>query len=217
MQKVLSGNVKQHAGFGETEIVSINKVLQKKIKQVYLMPEMPAPSEEALAAIQEADAILLGPGSLFTSIIPNLLVDGIARAIREAAAKTIYISNIMTQPGETDHFSLSGHIEALEQYLGAGVIDHVITNKQKVPPYVVQLYKEEDAYPIVNDYENLGHGLRITAANLVKLNREKHLIRHDSDKLGMVIKRVVEGDEEGEGNPVLETTGALSVNDLYLN
>ena len=82
---------------------------------------------------------------------------------------------------------------------------------------MVQLYKEEDAYPIVNDYENLGHGLRITAANLVKLNREKHLIRHDSDKLRMVIKRVVEGDEEGEGNPVLETTGALSVNDLYLN
>ena len=201
---------------GETEIVSINKVLQKKIQRVYLMPEMPAPSEEALAAIREADAILLGPGSLFSSIIPNLLVDGIAQAIREAEAKTIYISNIMTQPGETDNFSLSGHIEALEQYLGAGVIDHIITNKQKVPPYVVQLYKEEDAYPIVNDYENLGHGLRITAANLVKLNREKHLIRHDSDKLGMVIKKVVQGDEE-EDNQVLETMGALSVNDLYLN
>ena len=92
------------------------------------MPEMPAPSEEALAAIQEADAILLGPGSLFTSIIPNLLVDGIARAIREAAAKTIYISNIMTQPGETDHFSLSGHIEALEQYLGAGALKDYINS-----------------------------------------------------------------------------------------
>lgn len=77
-----------------------NKVLQKKIQRVYLMPEMPAPSEEALAAIREADAILLGPGSLFSSIIPNLLVDGIAQAIREAEAKTIYISN--TDPARGD-------------------------------------------------------------------------------------------------------------------
>lgn len=176
---------------GETEIVSTNTMLQQKIVQVGLTPEHPKPSEAAIDAINDADVILLGPGSLYTSLIPNLLVDGIAEAIRNSKAQKIYISNIMTQPGETEGYTLSEHVRVLEQYLGGEILHTIIANRNAMPPYILQLYKEEGAYPVQNDYTSLRRGFHILESYQAKINREQHYIRHDSDKLAQLIRKAI--------------------------
>ena len=105
----------------------------------------------ALEAIGEADLILLGPGSLYTSVIPNLLVDGIADAVRASDALKIYICNIMTQDGETEGMTASDHVKALLDHSGPGLVDLCLCNSAPVRPGLVERYREEDAAPIVVD------------------------------------------------------------------
>ena len=132
------------------------------IKRVYLRPGDATAYPEALKAIAEADLIVLGPGSLYTSIMPNLLVDGIASAIRESNARKVYVCNVASQPGETDGYDLSRHVRALQDHVGNGLFQYVLANDHLLP-----LPAEWDVNAIEVDQASLaarrsagGHGRR---------------------------------------------------------
>lgn len=136
---------------GESKIFEFKKAQDCRVKNVRLLPEHSAALPEAVRAIGEADLILLGPGSLYTSIIPNLLVDGIADAICKADALKLYICNIMTQDGETEGMTASDHVAALLNHSGPGLIELCLCNSATVRPGLVERYREEDAIPIQVD------------------------------------------------------------------
>ena len=173
---------------GEIQIVDYSKKTRSKIKNIVLTPADPDAAPDALEAIDNADAIILGPGSLYTSIIPNLLVHDIPKAIQRAKAKVIYISNIMTQPGETVGFGVYDHIVELEHYLGKGVIDTVIINSQQVPRDWLKMYLEDEADMIGFDpLDFKDDEINIIEAPVMRINETKKVIRHDSDKLAEII------------------------------
>ena len=136
---------------GESKISAFKKEQDCRIESVRLLPEHPKALPEAVRAIGEAELILLGPGSLYTSVIPNLLVDGIADAVRTSDALKIYICNIMTQDGETEGMTASDHVKALLDHSGPGLVDLCLCNSAPVRPGLVERYREEDAAPIVVD------------------------------------------------------------------
>lgn len=136
---------------GESRIFSFKKAQNCRIREVRLLPEMPPALPAALEAIRQADVILLGPGSLYTSVIPNLLVDGISDAIRNSRAMKIYICNIMTQDGETEGMSAADHIAALLKHGGDGLIDICLCNSEPVSRRLLERYSREDAEPMLVD------------------------------------------------------------------
>jgi uncharacterized cofD-like protein len=151
----------------------------KKIKRVFLEPSDASPLNEALLAIADADAILIGPGSLYTSIIPNLLVRGLFSAVSRSTAPKIYICNVMTQPGETDGFAASYHVQAMYQHVGEAFLDTIIVNSAKLPLHVLEKYAEKGAKPVRCDLKQLRQlGLQIVAKPLVTF--EDGYLRHDA-------------------------------------
>ena len=125
------------------------------IKHVYLEPSNLKPLPAAVHAIERADFILIGPGSLYTSIIPNLLVKGIGQAIIRAKGEKIYIANLMTQQGETIHYTASQHIEAIHAHVGEPFIESMLINEKELPSTIYEHYREEDAEPVTFDVEKL--------------------------------------------------------------
>lgn len=171
---------------GETEIVEACKLQRKTIKRISLTPVIPKAYSKAVAALCEADIIVLGPGSLYTSIIPNLLVSGICDAIKESHAQVVYVSNIMTQPGETDGYTLKKHIDVLETYLGKGIIDTIIVNDQVIDESVLFWYDQDGAQQVLIDVGPTAD-LRIIGSSLVTIDQREHYIRHNPDILAEVI------------------------------
>ncbi len=161
----------------------------QRIKRVFLRPDNCAPVPEALTAISDADIIILGPGSLYTSVIPNLLVQGMADAIAKSPAVTVYVCNIMTQPGETDGYTASDHIRAIHQHAGSGLIDYVIINLKDVPKKLLRKYKEDGAVPVQPDLKE------IERMNVIPVKRnlvlETDVVRHDPDKLAVTIMELI--------------------------
>lgn len=137
---------------------------------------------DAAQAIREADLIVLGPGSLYTSIIPNLLVPGIADAIRQSRALKVYVCNIMTQPGETDGYAVSDHVKALVDHAGYGLIDICLVNATPVPEQILRRYQEQGAGPVgVDPKEAQRLGVAVVQADL--LETENGLVRHNSKQV----------------------------------
>ena len=136
---------------GESKIFRFKKEQDCRIHSVRLLPERPPALPAALEAIADAELILLGPGSLYTSVIPNLLVEGIADAVCHSKAVKLYICNIMTQDGETEGMTASEHVAALLKHSGPGLVDACLCNSAPVRPGLVERYREEDAAPIVVD------------------------------------------------------------------
>ncbi len=136
---------------GESKIFQFKKEQDCRIKEVRLLPENPPALPEALRAIQEADLVLLGPGSLYTSVIPNLLVSGIVDAVCACPALKIYICNIMTQDGETEGMTAADHVAALLRHGAPGLVDICLANSATVRPGLIEKYRAEDAAPIVVD------------------------------------------------------------------
>ncbi|EIW20984.1 MULTISPECIES: gluconeogenesis factor YvcK family protein [Pelosinus] len=170
---------------GESQIPLVNK----RIARVYLQPEETMPVESSLEAIRDADAIILGPGSLYTSILPNLLVRGVADTLRKSQAVKIYICNVMTQPGETDGYSASEHVQAILDHVGPGVIDYVVINNQNVAEELQQKYADQGAYPVKNDAEKVeAMGIKVTQADVIN---ETNLVRHDPLKLSRTIVSMI--------------------------
>ena len=143
--------------------------------------------EDVIAAIKSADLIILGPGSLYTSVIPNLLVDEIAQEIVKSKAKKIYVCNIMTQPGETDGYSVSDHVKALMQHANSRrIIDAVLVNNC-LPMNVDEKYEQAGSYPVKLDCEKLKKlGVTLCCKKLIEDSKEG-LVRHSSHRVARAI------------------------------
>ena len=162
-----------------------------RIKKVFLRPSRCLPLAEALFAIRSADAVVLGPGSLYTSIIPNLLVKGIPEALAKTPAPKIYICNVMTQPGETDGYTASGHLEALFAH-GGTAIDYAVVNTGPVPPKLRVRYLQMGANPVAADMEEIERmGVHAVGADLV---HKTEVVRHHQDKLAQTVLRLTFAD-----------------------
>ncbi|OON95240.1 MAG: hypothetical protein ATN36_08940 [Epulopiscium sp. Nele67-Bin005] len=173
---------------GETEIVTYGKINQIMIEKIVLTPQNPKPTPDVLEAIEEADIILIGPGSLYTSIIPNLLVEKVAEAITKSNAHKIYIANIMSQPGETTGFTIEQHIEALEKYLGKNSINSVIVNSRYIEPEYINKYAEEGAHLLKwNEDHSIWRNMERIEKPLAKVDNKKLYIRHDTYQLAKAI------------------------------
>ena len=173
---------------GESKIFYAKKINDCRIRQVRLVPEHPQALQDSIDAIRQADIIVIGPGSLYTSIIPNFLVDGISEAIRSSGAVREYIQNIMTQDGETDGYTGEDHVRALLEHAGGDVIDVCIANNAPVPEKWLAPYRQEGVGPIEVDragIEALG-----VAVREFPLCRPGRYIRHDADALSRDILSV---------------------------
>ena len=169
---------------GESKICDVKKQQDCRIHHVELIPAKPKALPAALEAIREADLLLLGPGSLYTSVIPNLLVAGVPEAIRESDALKIYICNIMTQDGETEGYTAADHLEALMDH-GAKV-DLCLANSAPVGEGLVERYRAEDAAPLVVDRERIAAmGLELVERPVASEGGD--YARHDPDKLAAAV------------------------------
>lgn len=159
------------------------------IERVFINPTSPIPSSKAINSIRKAKAIVLGPGSLYTSIIPNLLVKDITKEILNSKAKKIYVCNIMTQPGETNNYKVSDHINAIIKHTGYNIIQYVIVNIEEIPPNLLSIYKKKNSYPVKIDEENLKkYDIILIKEKLLSI--ENNFIRHNSEKLAEVILKI---------------------------
>ena len=154
---------------------------RQRIERVWLEPRRVKPLAGALDAIRRADLIVLGPGSLYTSIIPNLLVAGVAEAIRRSRATRVYIANIMTQPGETDSYSVADHVRAIYAHAGGRIFDWVVVNNQQISAKLLKRYQAEGAEPVRAEVRELQKlGVRSMFDHLVA---EGAVVRHDPARL----------------------------------
>ncbi len=156
-----------------------------KIKRIYTDPAECAPLKDVIKALKEADLIIIGPGSLYTSVIPNLLIKEIVKTIAASRAKKLYVANIMTQPGETDNYALSDHINAILSHAGNKNIMETVLINNYLPENLAQKYEEQDQYPVKMDVENL-QGLKVFSRKLIEESKDG-LVRHSSNKLARAI------------------------------
>ncbi len=170
--------------FGETQITAS----RAPIRRLRLEPEQCLPLPEALAAIRSADVITIGPGSLYTSILPNLLVARVAQAIGQARATKIFICNLMTQPGETDGYTARQHIETVKRYAPEIAFDYVVVNNRPISPEQAEAYAAEGAHQIgLQDHlleKEFGSESEVIRADLLD---EGEKVRHNSEKLARVV------------------------------
>lgn len=162
----------------------------KKIKRVFLTPDNVKPLPEAIQAIRAADLIIIGPGSLYTSILPNLLVPKIGDEVRRAKAKKVYICNLMTQAGETHDYTASDHVRAVYNHLNEPFIDTILVNSEDIPEEIQKRYSEEDAKPVHFDVSNLYDlGLEVIYGEIVSL--ENGVIRHDTNEVAKILYSIL--------------------------
>jgi uncharacterized cofD-like protein len=174
-----------HKVAGETRISRS----RSRIEKIQIHPRRPKPMPETLEAIRNADLITLGPGSLFTSVIPNLLVDGIPRAIAESPALKACFMNLMSQPGETTNFRASDHVAAIYRHTKLPLLDVCVVNTRAIRGKVLDVYRANAARPVENDIDNLERmGLKVIAADLLRMSgsRVQEKIRHDSGVIGAI-------------------------------
>ncbi len=161
------------------------------ISRVYLNPALSSATPDAIKAIKEAQIIVLGPGSLYTSIIPNLLIKDITEAILASEALKVYVCNAMTQPGETDGYSASEHIKVLTAHSHPRIMDYCIVNTGEVPQSTLKRYAEQGSYLVVNDRKKIEElGYRVIEDDFGII--EDGVIRHDADKLAKIILGLTE-------------------------
>ncbi|WP_027340149.1 gluconeogenesis factor YvcK family protein [Halonatronum saccharophilum] len=170
---------------GESQIPKV----RGKIEEVFIHPKDSKPLPEALEAIKDADAIILGPGSLYTSVLPNLLVRDLTKSIKVSPAAKIYICNVMTQLGETDDYKASDHIEAIYDHVGPGIVDYIISNNELIDNELLEKYAQEGAKPVKVDCDRLKElGVKIIEGGVVD---QSDLVRHDPEKLAQVIIELI--------------------------
>ncbi|GKU83319.1 YvcK family protein [Niallia sp. NCCP-28] len=169
----------------------------KKIQEVFLTPKDSSPLPEALQAIRHADLIVIGPGSLYTSILPNLIVPEIAEEILKASAKKIYICNIMTQAGETLDYSASDHVKAIYRHMKNSFLDTILVNKENIPQSVQERYNEEKAKPVFFDTDQLEYlGLNVIAGDIISL--DEGVIRHNTLEVAKILYSLLDSGAVSE-------------------
>ena len=168
---------------GESSITKAGGV----IDHVYITPSRVKPNEDVLKAIEEADYIIMGPGSLYTSIIPNLVISNVSEKIRESNAKKIYVCNVMTQHGETDNYSVCDHILAINKHVEENIFDLVIANSREFDDSILSKYHKEKQEPVKIDHEKIeALGIKLIKNNDVGIV-DNNTIRHNADKVSELI------------------------------
>jgi uncharacterized cofD-like protein len=161
-----------------------------QVAQLELQPPDARPNPEVLQAIAHADAIILGPGSLYTSILPNLLVPGVAKAVARSGAMKVLVCNVMTQPGETDGFPVSAHVQALKAQTGLDLADYVLANTEAPSADVLRRYAAKGQYPVALDRDAIeAQGVRLVRARL--LETRDGLVRHHPGRLARTLIRLI--------------------------
>ncbi|WP_142415147.1 gluconeogenesis factor YvcK family protein [Hathewaya massiliensis] len=186
--RLKNGNIVE----GESNIPKEAIKQNSSIERIFIDPKDAIALKEALLAIKDADAIILGPGSLYTSIIPNLLVKEIKEEIHKSSAIKIYISNLMTQQGETEGYATEDHIKAIHSHAGKGIIEYAIVNKGTVDKDLEEKYKDKGATLVKTNKEELEKlNIKVVESNLVKV--KDGYIRHDNVRMcRIIIKTIME-------------------------
>ena len=183
--KLNNGNIVK----GESKIPTEERKQKRKIQEVYLEPKNVKPLNEVINAIYEADYVIMGPGSLYTSIIPNLLVEGMVDAIKKTKATKIYIPNVMTQPGETDGYNVLDHVKAINKHTKENVIDYIIVNNEIIPDNQFEKYKKDGANQVLLDKGQKSAlkrmGIKILEGDLIEIKND--YIRHHAGSICNII------------------------------
>jgi uncharacterized cofD-like protein len=180
------------------KIIGESKITEAggQITTIGCLPANPPALPAALKAIREADYIIIGPGSLYTSVIPNLLVPEIADAIAESEAPKIYVCNVMTQPGETQGYTVADHIRAIDEACGRPLFNAVLVHKKSPSPRTLLRYAQSNSHPVFLDREDITQlGRRIVSSNIMHED-EEGCVRHDSQKLAKVLFRWYTGTHQ---------------------
>ena len=173
------------------KIAEITTSKVTKINRVFIKPTNCRTTPGIVEAIKDADAIVIGPGSLYTSVIPNLLIKNVARTIRESKAYKIYISNIMTESGHTDDYALSNHIQAITDHAGAKIIEYCICDNGDIVPEILRKYNKAGASLVEIDKQNI-KGVQIIKADVS--NTEGEYIRHNPELIAKQIVEIIVND-----------------------
>lgn len=172
------------------KIADITEEKVTKINRVFISPSNCRTAPGVVEAIKNADAIILGPGSLYTNVIPNLLIKNVAKSIRDSRAFKIYIPNIMTQPGHTDDYNVSDHIDAIIEHAGSRIIDYCICDNGDIVPEFLRKYNKEGSNLVEIDSQNLkGRGIKLVKADISYVDGEH--IRHNPDELAKTIIELI--------------------------
>ncbi|MGP4068882.1 gluconeogenesis factor YvcK family protein [Halobacillus sp. B29] len=159
---------------------------QKKIKKVFVSPTPVQPLPEAVRAIKEADLIVIAPGSLYTSILPNIIIPEIGQALRDTKAKVTYVCNVMTQEGETSGYTAGDHLKALFDHIGQDVINSIVVHNQPIEQKVKKAYAKENAEPVIYDIERIkSMGIEVVEEDII--DESQAMLRHDTDKLTQLL------------------------------
>jgi uncharacterized cofD-like protein len=166
---------------GETKIAAAGK----KIRKLFITPKNPAATDSAVEAILNAEMLVFGPGSLYSSVITNLLIPEIKEAVIASKAAKVYVCNVMTQPGETDGYTTYDHVKAIYDHVGERFLDFVVVNKQKVSRHLLEKYEQTGAFPVENNTRLLWQlGVKVIEANLIS---EENLVRHEPVQLAKTL------------------------------
>ncbi len=175
---------------GKHKIVDTAENKKDGINRVYISPSNCRPNPRVIEAIEKADLIVIGPGRLYTGLIPNFLVKNIANTIRESKAPKVYIANIMTEKGETNDYTLSDHIRAIFEHSGGAVFDFCICDTGEIIPEYIRLYHTKGSEVVEIDYDNLKPlGIKVMKRDLSRVINEK--IRHDADTVALTLMEII--------------------------
>ncbi|MUV39095.1 putative gluconeoproteinis factor [Lentibacillus sp. JNUCC-1] len=171
---------------GESNIPAANK----HIERVFLQPEPIQPFPNAIRAIEKADLIVISPGSLYTSIMPNLIIPGVDEAIRQANGQVVYVCNVMTQAGETTEYTAADHVQAIYDHVGTDCLDAIVVHNEPISKQIRDVYAEENAAPVEYDIDRLlSLGLRVIEGDIIRPDRPT--LRHDTDKIAALLYSLI--------------------------
>jgi uncharacterized cofD-like protein len=181
--------VAQHRDGTETEGESNISLARSPIERLYLKPDGCAATEDAIEAVQNADAIVIGPGSLYTSLLPNLLIESLSDALARSQAPKIYLCNVMTQPHETDRMNALDHVNAIVEHTRPEVLSHVVVNTGTIPQNVLKRYAKEEAFPVSPEAARIrALGYAVIEDNLVQSG---DVIRHNPRRIAKIVIDIV--------------------------
>lgn len=165
----------------------------ESINRIYISPSNCRPSPGVIESIEDADVIIIGPGSLYTNVLPNLLVKNVSKAIKDSKALKFYISNIMTEPGQTDNYTLSDHIKAIQEHVGTGVVDYCLADTGEVIPEYIRKYNKEGSDLVEIDSKKLSsYNVKVIQRNMSCVKNDK--IRHNPDIIAATIIEMICND-----------------------
>ncbi|GAB4072898.1 gluconeogenesis morphogenetic factor [Barrientosiimonas marina] len=190
---ISNDNMSLHARMTDGSVVSGESQIplaHKQIEQVYLSPQPVHPLPDAVQAIRDADLVVVSPGSLYTSIMPNLIIPQIDKALGQTSARVVYVCNVMTQEGETDGYTAADHVQAIHRHIGDDCIDSVVVHNEPIRQQVREIYAEENATPVIYDIDRLlAMGLQVIENDII--DPSKTALRHDTHKIAKLLYSMI--------------------------